>query len=42
MFGNIFTHEEDKQKKIIPIKVIKEIIGEVDEVLVYGKSRLEN
>lgn len=42
IFGNIFTHEEDKQKKIIPIKVIKEIIGEVDEVLVYGKSRLEN
>ena len=42
IFGNIFEHDEEKTKKIIPIKVIKEIVGEVDDVKVYGKSRLES
>jgi uncharacterized protein len=42
IFGTIFQHEEEKSsKKIIPIKVIKEIVGQVDDVPVYGKSRLE-
>jgi len=42
IFGTIFQHEEEKSsKKIIPIKVVKEIIGQVDDVPVYGKSRLE-
>jgi uncharacterized protein len=41
IFGTIFKHEEVPQKKIIPIKVVKEIVGEVDDVPVYGKSRLE-
>lgn len=41
VFGTIFQHEEEKQKKIIPIKVVKEIVGEIDEVPIYGKSRLE-
>jgi len=42
VFGTIFEHEEDEnRKKIIPIKVVKEIIGTVDDVAVYGKSRLE-
>lgn len=41
VFGTIFEHKEEKQKKVIPIKVVKEIIGEIDDVPVYGKSRLE-
>ena len=41
IFGSIYKHEEEKQKKIIPIKVVKEIVGSVDDVPVYGKSRLE-
>ena len=41
VFGTIFQHEEEKQKKIIPIKVVNEIVGVVNEVPVYGKSRLE-
>lgn len=42
VFGTIFEHEEVvDRKKIIPIKVVKEIVGQVDDVPVYGKSRLE-
>jgi uncharacterized protein len=41
IFGTIFEHNEENKKKIIPIKVVKEIIGTVDDVAVYGKSRLE-
>lgn len=41
IFGTIFEHPEENKKKIIPIKVVKEIVGEVDAVPVYGKSRLE-
>jgi uncharacterized protein len=42
IFGTIFDHGIDEgRKKIIPIKVVKEIVGEVDDVPVYGKSRLE-
>jgi uncharacterized protein len=41
IFGTIFQHEEIKTKKVIPIKIVKEIVGQVDDVLVYGKSRLE-
>jgi uncharacterized protein len=41
IFGTIFQHEEVPQKKVIPIKVVKEIVGQVDDIPVYGKSRLE-
>jgi uncharacterized protein len=41
IFGTIFQHEEGTRKKVIPIKVVKEIVGQVDDVPVYGKSRLE-
>jgi uncharacterized protein len=41
IFGTIFQHEEIPQKKVIPIKVVNEIVGQVDDVPVYGKSRLE-
>ena len=42
VFGTMFEHtEEENRKKVIPIKVVKEIVGQVDDVPVYGKSRLE-
>jgi uncharacterized protein len=42
IFGTIFQHGEEKdRKKIIPIKVVKEIVGVVNDIPVYGKSRLE-
>ena len=41
IFGTVFQHEENKQKKVFPIKVVKEIIGKVNDIEVYGKSRLE-
>lgn len=42
IFGTIFQHEEEiDRKKIIPIKVVKEIVGQVDDIPVYGKSRIE-
>ena len=42
IFGTIFTHEEEKQRKVIPIKVLNEIVDKIDDVDVYGKSRVEN
>jgi uncharacterized protein len=41
IFGTVFEHKEDEKKRIIPIKVISEVVGEVDGVKVYGKSHLE-
>jgi uncharacterized protein len=38
VFGNIFEHPEENKKKVIPIKVVKEIIGTVNDIEVYGKS----
>jgi uncharacterized protein len=40
IFGTIFEHKELPKKKIIPIKVVSEVIGEIEGVEVYGKSRL--
>ena len=42
IFGTIFEHKEKPVKKIIPIKVVAEKIGDIDGVEVYGKSHLEN
>ena len=41
IWGEIFEHVEDKKKTIIPIKVVHEIVDTIDDVQVYGKSRLE-
>lgn len=41
IFGTIYEHKE-KTKRIIPIKVVSEVVGEVDGVKVYGKSHLES
>jgi uncharacterized protein len=40
IFGTIFEHKEKPMKKVIPIKVISEVIGEIEGVEVYGKSHL--
>jgi hypothetical protein len=40
IFGTVFEHKEPEKKRIIPIKVISEKIGEVDGVEIYGKSHL--
>jgi uncharacterized protein len=42
IWGDAMTHEEDKVRKIIPIKVINEKVGEIDNVQVYGKSRIDS
>jgi uncharacterized protein len=41
VFGTIFTHKEKTKKKVIPIKIVAEKIAAIDEVEVYGKSRVE-
>jgi len=40
IFGTLFTHEEKPVKKFIPIKVVSDVVGKIDDVEVYGKSRL--
>jgi len=41
VFGTMFKHEEKAKRKIIPIKVVAEKIAVIDDVEVYGKSRVE-
>jgi len=41
IWGTVYKHEETTKKKIIPIKVISEKIGTLDDIEVYGKSRVE-
>ena len=41
IFGTVYKHEEKPTRKIIPIKVIAEKIGELNDVEIYGKSRVE-
>jgi len=41
IFGTIFEHKEKPTKKIIPIKVVSEVVGKIDDVEIYGKSRVE-
>jgi len=41
VFGTMFEHEEKAKRKIIPIKVVAEKIAVIDDVEVYGKSRVE-
>jgi len=41
IFGTIFEHKEGPTKKIIPIKVISEKIGEIEGIEVYGKSHID-
>ena len=42
IWGNRFTHEETvKPVKTFPIKVVAEKVSVIDDVPVYGKSRIE-
>lgn len=41
VFGTIYEHKEKPKKKIIPIKVVNELAGEIEGVQIYGQSRLE-
>jgi uncharacterized protein len=41
IWGTIFEHKEKPIKKIIPIKVVSEVIGKIDDVEVYGKAKVE-
>jgi hypothetical protein len=37
----MLDHKEKQKKKVIPIKVISEVITKIDDIEVYGKSRVE-
>ena len=41
IWGTIYEHKEKATRKIIPIKVVSEVIGKIDDVDVYGKSKVE-
>jgi len=41
IWGTVYKHEEKQNKKIIPIKFVSEKIGVINDVEVYGKSRVE-
>jgi uncharacterized protein len=41
IWGTIYEHKEKPVRKIIPIKIVSEVIGEMDGVEVYGQSRVE-
>jgi len=40
IFGTVFEHQEKKLNRIIPIKVVSDVVGKIDDVEVYGKSRI--
>jgi len=39
VFGTIYEHKETP-KRVIPIKVVSEIVAKIDDVEIYGKSRV--
>jgi len=41
IWGTMLEHQEKTKKKIIPIKVVSEVVGKIDDVEVYGKSKVE-
>jgi len=41
IWGTIFEHKEEPKRKIIPIKVISEKIGEIEGVEVYGQAKIK-
>jgi uncharacterized protein len=41
IFGTIFEHKEkNTTKRIIPIKIVSEVVGKIEGVAVYGKSKI--
>jgi uncharacterized protein len=41
VFGTIYQHTEVEKKRIIPIKIVSEVVGKIEGVEVYGQSRVE-
>ena len=41
IFGTILEHKEKTKQKTIPIKIVSQIVGKVNDVPVYGKSKIE-
>lgn len=41
IFGTVFQHEEKPVQRVIPIKVVSEVVDKIDEVEIYGKARVE-
>jgi uncharacterized protein len=41
IWGTMLEHVEKPTKKVIPIKIISEIVTKIDDVAVYGKSKIE-
>ena len=41
IWGTMLQHQEKTKRKIIPIKVVSELVGKIDDVEVYGKSKVE-
>jgi uncharacterized protein len=42
IWGTIYEHKDEPVKKVIPIKFVAEQVGNIDDVPVYGKSRIES
>jgi uncharacterized protein len=40
IWGNQYIHDEEPKRKVIPIKVVSEIATTIDDVAVYGKSKV--
>lgn len=40
VFGTVLKHEEKLIKRVIPIKVVSEVVEKIDNVEVYGKARV--
>jgi len=41
IFGTVYEHKEKEVKRIIPIKVVSEKVMKIDDIEVYGKSKIE-
>jgi uncharacterized protein len=41
IFGTVYEHKEKTDRKTIPIKIVSEKVMKIDEIEVYGKSRVE-
>lgn len=41
IWGTVYEHKEARKKKIIPLKVVTEKIGMIDDIEIYGKARVD-
>jgi uncharacterized protein len=41
IWGQVFEHQDRPRAKAFPVRVVVEKVGKIDEVEVYGKSRVE-